>query len=132
MVSRRIALSLEIFGFVLSFLAILLLWIFPYYLHSYRIQIGLPLGIGGIVGLVVFGISLTLVCKSEANSAPSTWRLAEKIIGLVGFLFMILVWLSAAYKYSLGEHFGVFIFLGIVLTAASILSNSERVSRLPK
>lgn len=116
----------------MSFLAILLLWIFPYYLHSYRIHIGLPLGISGIVGLILLGVSLLLVYKSEVHSTPLSWRLVEKIIGLVGFLFMILAWTSAAYKFSFGEYFIVFLFLAVVLIIASAMSNSERVSHLPK
>ena len=94
------------------------------------------LSIMGIVGLVLFGLSLPIMYKSDHSTKRPLWRLLEKIGLVLGFIFMLLAWFFSGFVGTL-EPFTIPMswsssIVGIVLTIIGSVSFTARTANFEK
>lgn len=125
-----IALTSGIVGFILIFLTTWFSLIFknPYYQHYIFSAF-----VAGVAGIILFGLSIFAIYKSETQTEPSVWRLAEKITILLGFIFVSTAWFFSGFRGTLQNLLHpwawVLSFIGIILTIIGFLSRTERTKK---
>ena len=130
---KRVFLVLLILSF---FLVLNITWFSLLFKNPYFTYYVFQVFVIGIIGLVTFGLSVYGLYKSENQSTPSLWRLIEKTMFSLSFIFVFMAWFFSGFRGTLETTLHPWAWIlsitAIILVVVGLLSYTERIKKKNK